>query len=255
MDVQLRRWLPVLLVAVALVAAGVAGAAGTGVAGDPVPPPEAQASVEPGDPSGPPESVGSPSDEPLGAQVPEWLNWLLAAVFLGLVVAVIGVFLYVGVRWLLTERVARREISDQAASQPEPDEAEAEQVRDAVRAGLADLDAGGDARRAVIACWLRLERVAAAAGTARLAADTPADLVARLLAAHRVSDRALEQLADAYRQARYAPAEVADALVVLATRALGDVDAQLAVRWAGRTQDPAAAESPVSAAGPPAEPR
>nr|BFE79756.1 hypothetical protein GCM10020093_023570 [Planobispora longispora] len=98
------------------------------------------------------------------------------------------------------------------APPPLPDEPEETvlRVREALRAGLADLDSAGDPRRAVIACWLRLEHAAARAGTPRALADTPADLVARLLAAHRVGEAALERLAAAYRRARYSPHEVDD---------------------------------------------
>ncbi len=58
----------------------------------------------------------------------------------------------------------------------------------AVDAGLADLD-DGDPRAAVIACWVRLEEAAAAAGTPREPGDTPGELVLRLLAGHQVSPR------------------------------------------------------------------
>lgn len=105
--------------------------------------------------------------------------------------------------------------------------AAAGEMRAALRAGLTDLDAGDDPRRAVIACWLRLEHAAAGAGTPRMAADTPGDLVTRLLAAHRVSGPALGRLAAAYRQARYAPHEVAESLRGTARRALAEVDAEL----------------------------
>ncbi|WP_433541654.1 DUF4129 domain-containing protein [Streptosporangium sandarakinum] len=101
------------------------------------------------------------------------------------------------------------------------------EIRAALRAGLADLDAGGDPRRAVIACWLRLEHAAAGAGTPRLASDTPAELVARLLAGHRVGEPALNRLAAAYRLARYAPHEVTGSLRAEARAALAEVDAEL----------------------------
>jgi Domain of unknown function (DUF4129) len=109
----------------------------------------------------------------------------------------------------------------------EPVVAAAGEVRAALRAALADLDAGDDPRRAVIACWLRLEHAAAGSGTPRMAADTTADLVARLLAVHQVGESALGRLATAYRQARYAPHEVDGSLRDTARRALAEVDAEL----------------------------
>jgi hypothetical protein len=190
-------------------------------------PPDPPVPPDGGSPTPPPTAAGG--GDPVGAEVPGWISGALTAFFLAVVATVVGVFLYVGVRYLLTERVARRQILQQAASQPPGAQLDLEEVRDAVRAGLADMDAGGDPRRAVIACWLRLERLAAAAGTARLAADTPADLVARLLARHRVSEPALGRLADAYRLARYAPAEVAGELLATARQALEDIDVQLSM--------------------------
>jgi hypothetical protein len=233
MDLLTRRWSPVLLVVLVLAVAGWAAAGGTGLAGGTRPAPEQEpplwpSAPAPGDASPVPAPTAEGAEDLVTTEVPGWVGTALTVFFLAVVATVVGVFLYVGVRYLLTERVARREIVDRAASQP-PDAADLEQVREAVRAGLAEVDAGGDPRRAVIACWLRLERLAAAAGTGRLAADTPADLVARLLAQHRVSDRALDRLAGAYRQARYAPAEVAGDLLATARQALHEVDSQLSV--------------------------
>src|SRR5262249_35437498 len=61
-------------------------------------------------------------------------------------------------------------------------------VRAAVDEGLHGLDeSDADPRRAIIACWVRLEQAAAAAGTSRAAGETSTDLVARVLAGHRVN--------------------------------------------------------------------
>lgn len=238
MRVGLPRWLPLLLVVAALALAGLAAGGGTGLTGGRLPP---QAEEELGEQPDRPEATAAPTataapaEEAVETEPPGWLTALVTSFFVGLIIAVVGVFLYVGVRYLLTERVNRRAIEDRAASQPADGDPElAEEVREAVRAGLADLDAGGDARRVVIACWLRLERVAAAAGTPRLPSDTPADLVARLLATHRVSDAALRRLADAYRLARYAPVEVADELAATAQQALRDLAGQLDLAGAAR---------------------
>jgi len=224
--------MPVLVVALALGAAGVA-AAGPGFVGRSVPlarlddPPRGEA-VQPT-----PDGLGSSPDGPAQPGSAQPGSVLFEMLFLSFVVALVltavAVVVYLicrAVYRLLTDRVRWRELEHRRATQPDR-ELVAEQVRGAVRAGLADLDAGGDPRRAVIACWLRLERIAAAAGTAREAADTPGDLVGRLLARHRVSRAALERLADAYRLARFAPAHVGPQLVVIAREALRDLDTQL----------------------------
>lgn len=226
---RLSRWVPVPLAVLVLAAAGWAAGGGSGLGGGELPPPRQDAAGPPGGATSAPTSAPpvDATERLVDAPVPGWIGWLVTGFFLGLIVLVIGVFIYVGVMYLLTERVARREIVDQAASQPRDPEAEAEQVRAAVRAGLADLDAGEDVRRAVIACWLRLERIAATAGAPRLAADTPAELVAKLLAGHRVRAATLDRLASAYRLARYAPTEVAGELLVTARGALADIALQL----------------------------
>ncbi len=103
-----------------------------------------------------------------------------------------------------------------------------EPVRAAVAAGLEDLALDGtDPRSAVIACWLRLERAAASAGTPRERSDTSADLVARMLAQHRVSQPVLDRFAEVYRRARYAPAEVGEAMREEARAALHLLHAEL----------------------------
>ncbi|WP_051865587.1 DUF4129 domain-containing protein [Streptosporangium roseum] len=143
-------------------------------------------------------------------------------------VVVIGAALAAPVIVMLVRRLMRSGDQPPAARPAqERSPAAAGEMRAALRAGLTDLDAGDDPRRAVIACWLRLEHAAAGAGTPRMAADTPGDLVTRLLAAHRVSGPALGRLAAAYRQARYAPHEVAESLRGTARRALAEVDAEL----------------------------
>lgn len=229
MDRQLRRWLPVLVVVLALSLAAVA-ATGPGVTGRTLPPPppdpapvEAAEEEEDAPVFGQPD--GALDDERQESRVLAILAVAYTVLFVLATLTLLGYLVFLGLRRLFTALEER----ETGAPATQPDEATAAQeVREALRAGLADIDAGGDARRAIIACWLRLERAAAAAGTARMAADTPGDLVTRLLSRHRVSRRALEQLAGAYRRARYAPAEVGDDLLQVAGRALRDVDAELA---------------------------
>jgi hypothetical protein len=231
MERQLRRWLPVLLVVLALSLAAVA-TTGPGVTGRALPPPPPNPElVEPAEDEEEEAPVLRLPEQPVEDQRQESRALaVLAIVYTVLMVLlVVGVLAYLAFHWL--RELLTTAVHEQAVGEPatQPDgAAAAQEVRDALRAGLADIDAGGDARRAVIACWLRLERVAAAVGSARLASDTPADLVSRLLSRYQVSREALEQLAEAYRRARYAPAEVGDDLLRVARRALRDVDAELA---------------------------
>jgi hypothetical protein len=104
----------------------------------------------------------------------------------------------------------------------------ADELVAALDAGLEELsDADRDPRRAVIACWVRLEQAAAAAGTARHPGDTPTDLVGRLLAEQQVDSRVLAALLDVYRQARYATHTVDDEMRRQARDALQRLRADL----------------------------
>lgn len=89
------------------------------------------------------------------------------------------------------------------ASAPPADE-EDEGLRAAVAEAVQVSSDTIDPRQAVIACWMRLEEVAAAAGVPRHDTDTATDLVLRLLRTRDVSEPVLSALAGAYRRARYA---------------------------------------------------
>lgn len=85
-----------------------------------------------------------------------------------------------------------------------------EQLDAALEQDLADLDEGGSIRNAVVAAWVRLEEHAARAGIARHLEDTPAEFVARALAAELDPD-ALAELADLYREARFSRHPIGEA--------------------------------------------
>jgi hypothetical protein len=103
-----------------------------------------------------------------------------------------------------------------------------ERVRAAVDEGLADLDVADlDPRRAVIACWVRLEAAAAAAGTAREPGDTSTELVQRMLAEHAITASVLAGFAAAYREARFATHVVDDTMREQARAALRQVRDEL----------------------------
>ncbi|MDG4763835.1 DUF4129 domain-containing protein [Solwaraspora sp. WMMD406] len=137
---------------------------------------------------------------------PSWIAMLAAGVCVAAVLVVVGLLLWTLVRDLLRRRVRpaalaaprRRRTSGSGPTS-------AAEVVAAVDAGLVELsDADADPRRAVIACWVRLEQAAAAAGTPRQIGDTPTDLVTRLLAGHAISGEVLSAFAGVYREARYA---------------------------------------------------
>jgi Domain of unknown function (DUF4129) len=109
---------------------------------------------------------------------------------------------------------------------PDPDQAR--RLRAAIDEGLNELaETDADPRRAVIACWVRLERAAAAAGTGREPGDTSSDLVGRVLARHQVSREMLATLAALYREARFAPHDVPPATRDQARAALRQIRDEL----------------------------
>jgi hypothetical protein len=121
---------------------------------------------------------------------------------------------------LLTAYVAGAAIVDE-----EPDDEE--ELADEVRAGIAALDDADDPSDAILRCWVRLERIAADVGVSRDPADTPTDLVVRLLAAHEVRRETLARLAALYERARYSPTPLDEDARAEARAALQSVEADL----------------------------
>jgi hypothetical protein len=224
----LRRWWP--LVAVALLLAGVAGAAAfstphLGRVATPeisYQPPRREGVVT----ATPPPTA--PLDVPPGARgqpvLPRWVALLVGALCVALVVAVVLAVLVA----LLRGRFRSRPEVD--ADRPRASQREtAQEVVAAVDAGLVDLSAEDtDPRRAVIACWVRLEQAAAAAGVPRQPGDTSTDLVTRLLAGHDLTPQVLAGFATVYREARYATHAVDDRMRQQAISALRRLRAELA---------------------------
>ncbi|MGE5830190.1 MAG: DUF4129 domain-containing protein [Micromonosporaceae bacterium] len=164
-----------------------------------------------------------------GAQwsIPDWLSWLLTGVC-----AVAVLIIVVIVVWMmLRERLmlARGRNTGDDGELPSPPVSVAK-VRAVVSEGLADLDVSDrDPRRAIIACWVRLEQAAAAAGIERLAGDTSTDLVTRMLGTHHVDARVLDEFAAVYREARYATHTVDEAMRDQARAALRQLRDELVV--------------------------
>ena len=200
-----RRWVPLAAVVALLGAAMLAS-----MYANPVIPPlddggrRRQNTPQPAAPATAEASApaATPSAPPSESTVPAWLSWALTAICLAGFVTVIVMLLWILLRDRLVQR--RRALAVDPGRPPSASETE-RHVRAAVDVGLADLDdSDADPRRAVIACWLRLEAAAAEAGTARDVGDTSTDLVARLLADHMVSADVLAGLAAVYREARFA---------------------------------------------------
>jgi hypothetical protein len=208
----MRRWWPVLAVFAMLALAGAAAATvqlplshvDSNPAAD-----EAASTLAPTyEP--PPTQASQPPGEFRSLTVPSLVLWALIAITAAVVATVIVVGLGAAVRKgsKFKRRAIRRTHPTQA---PAAAGVESEVVA-AVDAGLVELDENdGDPRLAVIACWVRLERAAASAGTPRHPGDTSTDLVLRLLSGHHLSPDLLTGLAELYRQARYSMRRPVDA--------------------------------------------
>lgn len=175
-------------------------------------------------------------DSSLGRSTGSGDTQLIETVLLVLAFLVVAVGLAFLIRFLIRQRLRLRLGRFQVrrvtvGHRVEVATVEPEEVDSAIQQGLDELDDQTvDPRRAVIACWVRLERLAAAAGARRAASDTPTELIGRLLAEHDVSEAVLHQLASLYRRARYAPAEVDEAMRTEARATLEQLRSELVVR-------------------------
>lgn len=85
----------------------------------------------------------------------------------------------------------------------------------------------GQAREAVVACWLLLQRAGQRAGTEVRDAETAREYAGRLAGEQLISEPPLRRLADLYREARFSDHVVDDALRSAARRELGVLQAEL----------------------------
>lgn len=165
------------------------------------------------------------------------LTWVAVGVVvfgisLVLILTVIGVIQLIR-NWWPTLRSRAAEVVDDLA---EPVIEPRRQALAAVDASLTELAGGGvDARAVVIACWVRLEEVAASAGTPREPGDTPSDLIARLLSTQQVSAGALGELADLYRTARYSTRVIDETMRARALATMGRLRDELTRSYAFAT--------------------
>jgi hypothetical protein len=225
--VAVRQWIPLLGVA-ALIGVAAIAAALSQPRLTRVPPPQLQQSPAP-QPSGELPSLPPPGTADTGERrdlLPAWLQQAAMVLCALVILTIIVIVLWVILRNTLTVRRGTLPVDGGPATPLRP---KSDEVVAALDAGLAELsDADSDPRRAVIACWVRLEHTAADAGTPRQIGDSPTDLVLRLLNAHRVDRRVLDGFAGLYREARYATHVVDESMRAQAQSALRQLRAELA---------------------------
>jgi hypothetical protein len=108
------------------------------------------------------------------------------------------------------------------------DDDEEEKLRAAVESGRAALRELGDARAAIIACYLAMERSLASAGAARDVAETPDELLSRAAAAGIVRGDAARRLTVLFYEARFSSHPLSSSSKTAAQQALSELAASLA---------------------------
>jgi Domain of unknown function (DUF4129) len=174
------------------------------------PPQPEEAEQELAFPGKTPEPTTPGTDDP--APYEPTVSWLPIAVVVGLVLAA-------AVAYVVAERRARR--GRQSA------EALAEQLALVLDETLDDLRAVTDPRRAIIAAYARLERVLAANGVPRRAAETPDEYLPRVLHELELDPRAVERLTALFTRAKFSRHDVDAAMKEEAISALEHVRDEL----------------------------
>ncbi|MEU7826775.1 DUF4129 domain-containing protein [Catellatospora sp. NPDC049133] len=204
----LRRWWPLLAVAALLMLAAATASVSVLPIGRAAPEQSASPNPTPTASPSPRTPTPSPSAPPEEAADTGWLGVVGLAVLLAIGAAVLIVLLKAAAK--STTKFRRRAIREKPPVRI-AQLTDEEEVVAALDAGLLDLDDdAADPRTAVIACWVRLEQAAAAAGVPRLPDDTATDLVVRMLHRRRLDAGVLNGFADVYRRARYATHRVDD---------------------------------------------
>jgi hypothetical protein len=162
----------------------------------------------------PPLKAGSPLHLPVG--------WILTTLLVIAIVAAIAVCVIV-----LRRRPGARTDAVLDPGDDDEEEEEEEKLRAAVESGRAALRELGDARAAIIACYLAMERSLASAGAARAAAETPDELLARAAGAGLVRGQAAGRLTALFYEARFSSHPLPASSKTEAQQALSELAASL----------------------------
>lgn len=200
----------VVVVVLVLASLGAGSSWGRVVSIIPAPPRTYAPPPPPPTPSAPSSSVEPPilpEVEPV--QVPDWVGQLVA-VLAALAVAALVVWFAV----LLTRALQapdRRRATAAAGTAVEIPDIDEEAVGLSFAETLTRLRSGVAVDDAVVACWRRLEQIAADSGIARGASQTTDEFTVEILAGAVVDERALAELAGLYRQAVFSTHVLTDA--------------------------------------------
>ncbi len=145
------------------------------------------------------------------AGLPGWLIVLIQLLLMGVasfLLYLIVLLVRAGWRLLLGLRVHETALPPPGTSVPLPDVPE--QLTGAAAEERRAKLIHGETRNAVVACWVDLEAAAAESGLPRQRAETPTEYVSRVLATWDIDDRALDDLAALYREARFSTHQITE---------------------------------------------
>jgi hypothetical protein len=147
----------------------------------------------------------------------------IATILYGLLVAVLVAAIALSIIWSsrLRRAAAPAVIADDLAE-------DSAGLRDAVESGRAALAELDDARAAIIACYVAMERSLAERGTARNAADTPDELLSRAIGTGLVRGPAARELTRLFYEARFSSHPLGPGERDAARQALDDLATELA---------------------------
>jgi hypothetical protein len=136
--------------------------------------------------------------------------------------------------------ILRRLPAESAGDMLMPPDEEAS-IRTAIESGRRALRSFDDAQAAIIACYVAMEASLAGAGTSREDAETPDELLARVVASGLLHGSAAAQLTALFYEARYSSHVLPATARIAALRALDAISAELTSRdEAARLSSPSA---------------
>lgn len=176
----------------------------------------------------PPGELGLPRKKmPRPPQPSAPVHFPVEATLYGLLIAALVIAVAASVWW--SSRL-RRPAAHPVADGPPADPRDLRDAVESGRAALAELD---DARAAIIACYVAMERSLADRGTARNAADTPDELLARAVASGIAAGPAAQALTGLFYEARFSSHPLGHDKRDAARLALDDLAAELTSLTAG----------------------
>lgn len=169
-----------------------------------------------------------------GSSRPFWVDLLMQLIAMLLTIAAAYLLFRVG-RYLLNQAGRprnRAKLPEPASATPLPEVPEEVIGVPALRRRA--LLGEGEPRNAIVATWLDLEESLGASGVARRPAETPREYASRVMATWDVDVRALADLADLYREARFSSHAMGSEQRDRALRDLDRVHADIAAAHGGR---------------------